>query len=164
MRSSCRLVSGGITSVSVSHSEAAAGCSDAGCCGRGLEVGLVLSGCDMPTHRLVRGMPRVRSARARTLSLNILRGRVARMRARSASAAHAAPSERGPALRSTRGSGWLAVALAVSLASCVTDAAHRGQAGREQGAAARPPLDLTGEAPWPAPYDSDPLWRRAASG
>lgn len=58
---------------------------------------------------------------------------------------------------------WLGLALAgaVALAGCVTDAAHR-QAGREQ--AARPPLDLTGDAPWPAPYDSDPLWRRAASG
>jgi hypothetical protein len=44
---------------------------------------------------------------------------------------------------------------------CVTDTAHRGQAGREQ---APPPLDLTGDAPWPAPYDTDPLWRRAATG
>lgn len=50
---------------------------------------------------------------------------------------------------------------ALALAGCVTDAAQRGQAAREQ---ARPPLDLTGDAPWPAPYDSDPLWRRAAGG
>jgi hypothetical protein len=72
------------------------------------------------------------------------------------------PRHERAARRSPRG-GWLGVAFAVALAGCVTDAAHRGQAGREQGAAA-PPLDLTGEAPWPAPYDSDPLWRRAAAG
>lgn len=46
---------------------------------------------------------------------------------------------------------------------CVTDAAHRGAGGREQGNA-RPPLDLTGDTPWPSPYDTDPLWRRAAAG
>ncbi len=54
---------------------------------------------------------------------------------------------------------WLA--MSTVSAGCVTDAAQRGRAAREQ---APPPLDLTGEAPWPAPYADDPLWRRAASG
>lgn len=65
------------------------------------------------------------------------------------------------AVRSREGWSWLGVAAALALTGCVTDAAQRGQAAREQ---ARPPLDLTGDAPWPAAYDSDPLWRRAASG
>jgi hypothetical protein len=60
----------------------------------------------------------------------------------------------------------LALVWSLSGVSCVTDAAQRGAAGREQGAGAsgRPPLDLTGDAPWPSPYDTDPLWRRAATG
>jgi len=29
---------------------------------------------------------------------------------------------------------------------------------------ARPALDLTRDAPWPAPYDADPVWQRAAGG
>ncbi|MEY2934577.1 MAG: hypothetical protein RL033_5326 [Pseudomonadota bacterium] len=59
--------------------------------------------------------------------------------------------------------GLLLLGLAGSLlgAGCVTDTAHRGPAGREQ---ASPPLDLTGDAPWPAPYDTDAFWRRAATG
>jgi hypothetical protein len=49
--------------------------------------------------------------------------------------------------------------------ACVPDVARRGQAGRGQGGAPEsPPLDLTGDSPWPAPYGSDPLWRRASTG
>lgn len=72
-----------------------------------------------------------------------------------------APGARGNVRRGR--SSWLGLSLAaaVALSGCVTDAAQRGQAGREP---ARPPLDLTGDAPWPAPYSSDPLWRRAAGG
>jgi hypothetical protein len=57
------------------------------------------------------------------------------------------------------------VGLLLALA-CVPDAARRGQAGRDQSAdsVGRPALDLTRDATWPAAYDADPLWRRAAAG
>ena len=66
-----------------------------------------------------------------------------------------------PRQRAWRGPLCLLLALA-----CVPDAARRGQAGHEQaaGSAERPALDLTRDAAWPAAYDSDPVWRRAASG
>jgi hypothetical protein len=50
------------------------------------------------------------------------------------------------------------------LFGCVPDAARRARAGSERSAPQRPVLDLAPDAPWPAPYDADPLWRRAASG
>jgi hypothetical protein len=50
------------------------------------------------------------------------------------------------------------------LFGCVPDAARRGQAGNERSAPERPALDLSGDAPWPAPYAADPVWRRAAAG
>jgi hypothetical protein len=62
--------------------------------------------------------------------------------------------------------GWCALALlctAVSL-GCVPDAARRGQSGSERSAPERPVLDLARDTPWPAPYDADPIWRRAAAG
>lgn len=62
--------------------------------------------------------------------------------------------------------GWCAVAVlcaAVSL-RCVPDAARRGQAGSERSTPERPVLDLARDTPWPAPYDADPIWRRAAAG
>jgi hypothetical protein len=67
-----------------------------------------------------------------------------------------------------RGPTWWCRASCFLLAlACVPDAARRGQAGQDEQAAGspgRPTLDLTGEAAWPAAYDADPVWRRAASG
>ncbi|MEO8178333.1 MAG: hypothetical protein ABI895_05815 [Deltaproteobacteria bacterium] len=60
-----------------------------------------------------------------------------------------------------------ATSLCLLLAlACMPDAARRGQAGHEQaaGSPGRPALDLSRDAAWPAAYDSDPLWRRAAAG
>ena len=50
------------------------------------------------------------------------------------------------------------------LFGCVPDAARRAQAGSERSAPERPALDLAQDTPWPAPYDADPVWRRAAAG
>jgi hypothetical protein len=50
------------------------------------------------------------------------------------------------------------------LFGCVPDAARRAQAGSERNAPERPVLDLARDTPWPAPYDADPVWRRAAAG
>lgn len=58
----------------------------------------------------------------------------------------------------------LSLVCGIALLSCVPDAARRGQAGRERSAPERPALDLAQELPWPAPYDADPVWRRAAAG
>src|SRR3954466_13964913 len=62
--------------------------------------------------------------------------------------------------------GWCAVALLCAVVSfgCVPDAARRGQAGRERDAPDGPLLELTRDLPWPAPYEADPIWRRAAAG
>lgn len=62
---------------------------------------------------------------------------------------------------------WPSVPLCLLLAlACVPDVARRGQAGHEQaaGGPGRPALDLTAEASWPAAYQTDPAWQRAASG
>jgi hypothetical protein len=69
------------------------------------------------------------------------------------------------ALRAARRKPALLVYALLSLA-CVPDAARRGQAGQDQsaGSEARPALDLTRDTPWPAPYDTDPSWQRAARG
>jgi len=53
------------------------------------------------------------------------------------------------------------LAYALALLACIPDSSRRGPAARDQ---ERPPLDLGGEAPWPAAYATDPLWQRAASG
>jgi len=47
---------------------------------------------------------------------------------------------------------------------CVTDNTPESSASVGPGASGPPPLDLVGDAPWPAPYDADPVWRRAAGG
>ena len=47
---------------------------------------------------------------------------------------------------------------------CVTDNTPESGASVGPGAGGPPPLDLVADAPWPAPYDSDPVWRRAATG
>jgi hypothetical protein len=62
--------------------------------------------------------------------------------------------------------GCCTVALLCSalLQGCVPDAARRGQPGSERSAPERPVLDLSRDTPWPAPYDADPVWRRAAAG
>jgi hypothetical protein len=46
----------------------------------------------------------------------------------------------------------------------VPEAARRSLAGGERSTPERPLLDLTLDTPWPAPYDADPIWRRAAAG
>ena len=56
--------------------------------------------------------------------------------------------------------------LAVVLGSCMSE---RSQAGRGSTTGGEPPsaarvLDLEGDATWPAPYASDPLWLRASTG
>jgi len=58
------------------------------------------------------------------------------------------------------------LACALLSLACVPDASRRGQPGHDQsaGTAERPALDLTRDAPWPAPYDADPSWRRASGG
>jgi len=59
-----------------------------------------------------------------------------------------------------------ALILAVGLASCVPERSQRARGsttGGEAPSAARA-LDLEGDATWPAPYASDPLWLRASTG
>jgi hypothetical protein len=50
--------------------------------------------------------------------------------------------------------------------ACVPDGARRGQGGQEPAAASpeRPVLDLSRDGAWPAAYDTNPAWRRAAGG
>lgn len=60
-----------------------------------------------------------------------------------------------------------ALILAGELVSCVPEPSARGRgsaAGSEPPSAAAPALDLVGDATWPAPYASDPLWLRASTG
>jgi hypothetical protein len=58
--------------------------------------------------------------------------------------------------------------LLLSSGSCVPEPPERGRSsttGEAHGSARRPPaVDLVGEATWPAPYASDPLWQRASIG
>lgn len=59
-----------------------------------------------------------------------------------------------------------ALIFAVSLGSCMPERSQRGRGsttGAEPTSAARA-LDLEGDATWPAPYASDPLWLRASTG
>lgn len=60
-----------------------------------------------------------------------------------------------------------ALIFALGLASCVSERSQPGRGsatgGEPQSAAVRA-LDLVGDATWPAPYASDPLWLRASQG
>jgi hypothetical protein len=58
-------------------------------------------------------------------------------------------------------------ALAYALAAapgCATDSAPESSASVGAVDRAVPPLDLVGEAPWPALYAADPVWVRASQG
>jgi hypothetical protein len=56
------------------------------------------------------------------------------------------------------------MAVGCGTVGCVTDNTPESSASVAPGASAPPPLDLAGDAPWPTPYDVDPVWRRAAAG
>lgn len=66
-----------------------------------------------------------------------------------------------------RGAFFAALIFALGLASCVPERSNRGRGsttGAEPTGGAAPALDLVGDATWPAPYASDPIWLRASTG
>jgi hypothetical protein len=80
----------------------------------------------------------------------------------------ARPLSVGSAVPWATASRWALVCGLFFAAACVTDGAPDGSAsadrlapGKPQG---EPPLDLLGDAPWPAPYAADPVWVRASRG
>lgn len=58
----------------------------------------------------------------------------------------------------------LLAALGLALPGCVTDNAPESSASVAGATAAVPALDLLADTTWPAEYDADPLWVRAAAG
>ena len=54
--------------------------------------------------------------------------------------------------------------VALLAVGCVTDNTPESGASVGPRTSGPPPLDLVGDAPWPSPYDADPVWRRAAAG
>ena len=59
-----------------------------------------------------------------------------------------------------------ALIFAVALAACMPERSQRGKGSTTGGEppSSLPSLDLEGDATWPAPYASDPVWLRASTG